>query len=194
MTKAQKTVLIIITVVVIGLLAYVAINQKGLIEPGEGGPQQEEEVLSPGGPVGTPEIEGGSPVSDDGKVLTNEGEVTNNAAEPGSQDAPQQTSPISEESVPSSAIKIKISSTGFEPNEFTVRSGEVVTVSITSVGTETHIFKFTDPSMSGVAVGVGPGETRAITFNAPENKGTYEFFCDVPGHAARGETGVMTVR
>jgi uncharacterized cupredoxin-like copper-binding protein len=35
-------------------------------------------------------------------------------------------------------------------------------------------------------------ETRAITFQAPE-PGEYEFYCDVPGHEARGEVGTMIV-
>jgi uncharacterized cupredoxin-like copper-binding protein len=52
---------------------------------------------------------------------------------------------------------------------------------------------FNDPSLSAVAVGVSPRETRAITFNAPSTPGEYPFVCDVPGHAGRGEVGKMIV-
>jgi len=67
-------------------------------------------------------------------------------------------------------------------------------VAVSSTDGYTHVFMFDDPSLSAVAVGVGPKETRAITFNAPAKAGTYSFHCDVPGHTARGEVGAMIVK
>jgi len=37
-------------------------------------------------------------------------------------------------------------------------------------------------------------ETRAVTFNAPVEKGEYSFRCNVGGHAGRGEVGKMIVK
>ncbi|MFH0712849.1 MAG: cupredoxin domain-containing protein [Candidatus Jorgensenbacteria bacterium] len=140
-----------------------------------------------------PVVPSTSPVTPEGQVVTPEGEPVQLDVLPGTPEAPQQSNPISEESVPEEAVKIRISAGGIDPASFTVGAGSVVIFSISSVDEQTHVFKFKDPDLQAVAVGVGPGETRAITFNAPE-AGDYEFFCDVPGHGGRGEVGVMTVK
>lgn len=134
-----------------------------------------------------------SPITIGGQVVTPQGAPVRLDVEPGSPEAPQQSNPVSEDVLPEDALKIRISAEGIFPDNFEVESGAVVTLSVTSTDTETHLFKFENPALKAVAVGVGPGETRAITFNAPD-EGSYDFFCDVPGHKARGETGVMVVR
>ncbi len=200
MNKAQTAILVIVTVIVLGFLVYVGINQQSpengeALPSGENGEvETEAEGEEATGLVGESEVVGGSLVTEEGQVVTDKGEPVDPTAEPGSPDAPKQTDPISEESVPRTAIKIKVSASGFTPNEFSVQSGKAITLSVTSVDDQTHVFAFNHPDLKGVAVGVGPGETRAITFNAPESKGTYEFFCNVPGHAQRGETGTMIVK
>ena len=103
-----------------------------------------------------------------------------------------QTPPLVEEQIPAAVIKIRATTTGFEPNEFSVKAGKPVSLAITGVDA-THVFKFNDPSLSNVAVGVANGETRGISFVAPSQTGDYSFYCDVPGHQARGEAGVMHV-
>ena len=133
-----------------------------------------------------------SPVTEEGEVVTQEGVPVKLDVEPGTPDAPQQSNPISEEALPEDTIKLQASAAGFSPNTFTVKSGTVVILSLTTADDRSHIFKFNDPNLSAVAIGVGTSKTRAITFNAPD-KGEYSFFCDVPGHAGRGETGVMVV-
>jgi plastocyanin len=138
-------------------------------------------------------VSSASPVTSEGQVITPGGAPVRLDASPGSPEAPQQSNPVSEEALPEDAIRIRISAEGINPESFEVESGSVVTISVTSTDTQTHLFKFRDPGLRAVAVGVGPGETRAITFNAPE-AGEYDFFCDVPGHESRGEVGVMTVR
>jgi plastocyanin len=190
MSKKQTIVLIIIAVIVLGGLVYLGVTQGPVVTPGE----EEGGEATTTKSIGETQVQGGSMVTEGGKVVTDEGEPVDNTAAPGSPTAPQQSDPISEDSVPRGAIKIQVSAAGFEPSEFTVNSGEVVTLSVASVDEQTHIFKFKDPSLKAVAVGVGPGEVRALTFNAPDKRGEYQFFCDVPGHAGRGETGTMTVK
>jgi uncharacterized cupredoxin-like copper-binding protein len=140
-------------------------------------------------------VTGASPVKEN-KVVTMEGKPVLNDAAPMSPQAPQQTAPISKETVASNGnvLKIDVSATGFNPKEFTVKPGAVMTIAVTSVDEFTHIFAFSDPSLEAVAVGLAPGETRAITFNAPAKAGEYEFKCGVPGHAGRGEVGKMIVK
>jgi plastocyanin len=140
-------------------------------------------------------IEGANKVSKDNKVLTREGKVTKNDVEPMSPDAPQQTGPIADVSTLSAdVLKITMTAQGIEPAEFNVSAGSPVSLSVTSGDKYTHIFKFNDSSLSAVAVGVRPNETRAITFGAPSTPGEYSIYCDVPGHTARGETAVMIVQ
>lgn len=140
-------------------------------------------------------VPGASPVKDN-KVLTMEGKPVNNAATPMSPQAPQQTAPISEAAVKNNTgiVKIQVSATGFNPASFSVKAGEAVTIAVTSADDFTHIFAFSDKSLEAVAVGLAPGETRAISFNAPTKAGEYEYKCGVPGHAGRGEVGKMIVK
>ena len=93
----------------------------------------------------------------------------------------------------SSGIQLEISSAGFLPSTFIARSGSAMAVSLAGADDETHVFKFDDPSIQLSPSGVGPMMTRVITFSAPSSTGDYTFRCDVPGHAARGEVGTMTV-
>ena len=112
----------------------------------------------------------------------------------GDPEAPMQSPPMEEEEIPKTAIKIGMSAEGISPETFEVQAGQTVILSITSEDQWTHVFKFENEDLSEVAVGLNPGETRTITFIAPKTTGEYEFFCDVPGHKARGETGKMIVK
>lgn len=109
-------------------------------------------------------------------------------------ETPSQSFPLEQSEVPKNAIKISITEKGITPASFEVEKGEKVMLSVSSGDQWTHIFKFKDKALEEVAVGVGPKETRAITFLAPKDKGEYEFYCDVPGHIERGEKGKMVVK
>jgi len=110
-------------------------------------------------------------------------------------DKPMSSAPLEEAEITKGAIRIGISADkGFEPSIFEVQKGETIVLAVTSQDEWTHIFKFEDEDLGPIAVGVGPGETRAITFYAPSEIGEYNFFCDVPGHEGRGEKGKMIVK
>jgi len=111
---------------------------------------------------------------------------------PGSPDAPQQSNPVAQSDVPKGALDIVVKDGSFTPSSFAVNSGEQVTIYFTSADGRTHSIGFEDASVQGIAVGIGPGETRSVTFKAPV-PGTYAFECNVPGHAAAGEQGTMVV-
>ncbi len=143
------------------------------------------------------QIPGANLVTTDNKVINANGVVAVNNAQPMSPEAPKQTTPMAKDQVaklPNSVIKLTVTAAGWNPNSFTVKAGAPVSVVITSGDSFTHVFAFDDPSLSAVAVGVSPQETRAITFNAPTKAGEYGFLCAVPGHAGRGETGKMIVK
>jgi plastocyanin len=135
-----------------------------------------------------------NPITTDNKVVTAEGEPTLNNVSQTSSQAPAETGPIKLEQVSTGAVKLEISAAGYNPKEFTVKSGAPVTVAVTSVDAYAHSFVFDDTSLSAIGVGVYGGETRAITFNAPDKPGEYTFFCNVGSHRTRGESGKMIVK
>jgi plastocyanin len=144
-----------------------------------------ENPNAPGVPVGPPPPEGISYNQADAaaeKVV-----VTGAPTQPG------QSLPVTgEQEIPKSAVKLTIArGAGFSPSSFTVRKGETVVVSITSGDDRSHTFVFDDASLSSVAVGVGPRETRVITFIAPAKAGSYVFRSNVFGAT---ESGTMVVK
>lgn len=139
-------------------------------------------------------VPGANPVAKDNVVVTAQGQPAQNNAVALTPEAPHQSAPITDvKTLPDKVIKLQVSSTGFTPKQINVSANSVVTISITSTDSYTHGFEFDSPDLSAIRIGVSPGETRAITFNAPK-AGSYAFHCMVPGHAARGETGTMIVK
>ncbi len=131
-----------------------------------------------------------------GNISANTGTSSENLGENAWKSAanPSQSSPLEQSEVPKEAIEISITEKGITPASFEVKAGKEATLSVSSADQWTHIFKFKDKVLEEVAVGVGPKETRAITFLAPKEKGEYEYYCDVPGHIERGEKGKMIVK
>jgi nitrite reductase (NO-forming) len=92
----------------------------------------------------------------------------------------------------------------FNPSSATVSSGAEVEVTLTNVGALEHswvlIGSDTDAAtatdaeaISGATTGAVPGgQTGEVTFTAP-SAGSYQFICTVPGHAAAGMVGTLTV-
>ncbi len=154
--------------------------------------EEEFEIETISSEEGVSVVPGGDRVVE-GRVINREGQEVQTDVKPMSPGAPQQTSPIEREELSEEVVQLDISAAGWNPDEFTVEAGSVVALSVSSTDEFTHIFKFDDESLQAVAVGVSAGQTRAITFNAPDTPGEYTFRCDVPGHARRGEVGVMIV-
>jgi len=137
---------------------------------------------------------GANLVTPDNKVVTSEGVVASNSAIPMSEEAPKQSGFLDKESLPEEVIKLNVGNNKFEPNSFTVKAGAPTTISLTGVDSFSHVITFESPSLSAIAILVGPNQTKAITFNAPMQPGDYVFRCDSPEHAANGETGKMIVK
>jgi hypothetical protein len=132
-----------------------------------------------------------------GKVITNTGAVVENTALAGSQAAPQQSYPMeSAKDLPSSTIKLTVTSSAFSPNEFTVNRGQAVSLAVTNINTTTYseVFRFDDSSLEAVVLGLAKGQTKTITFNAPTKAGEYVFFSDMFDHRAQGAVGKMIVK
>jgi hypothetical protein len=184
----KKTIIWIVVILVVAVAVVIAMKWNYY---GPTPKNLEEQTLKPSN-IAAP---GASVVSTSGIVVTPEGKAVRNDAKPMSPEAPQESLPITDKnSVSQDKIDIKVSATGITPKEFRVKANAVTNLLVSSGDQFTHLFKFQDPSLSAIAVGVGPGDpTRLITFNAPLKKGEYQYFCDVPGHIGRGESGKMIV-
>ena len=92
----------------------------------------------------------------------------------------------------------------YEPDTLTVPSGAQVSLTLENTGVLEHswvlIPNTVEPeaadetdALGGASTGVVPGgASNTIVFNAPP-VGTYTFVCTVPGHAAGGKIGTLTV-
>lgn len=182
----KKTIVwIIIAVVVVAIAVLTLTGMFNAPKPTEQTTNKPSNIAAPGA----------STVSTSGIVVTREGKAARNDAKPMSPEAPQESLPITDKSsVTVNTVDIKVAATGITPKEFRVKAGAVTHLLVSSGDEFTHLFKFQDPSLSAIAVGIGPGDpTRLITFNAPTKKGEYQYICDVPGHVGRGESGKMIV-
>jgi len=94
----------------------------------------------------------------------------------------------------------------FEPMEFTVPAGQVITVNAVNNGAVEHEFvifnfgtdageKFGDEDEANIywEVEVFPGESSTTTFTAPTEPGIYSVTCGIEGHLEAGMVGTLTV-
>ncbi|MCC6315668.1 MAG: cupredoxin domain-containing protein [Thermomicrobiales bacterium] len=78
----------------------------------------------------------------------------------------------------------------FDPKELTIPAGQEVTVHLPNEGAAPHTFSI---DALKVSVDQAPGETDVQTsINAPA--GTYEYYCNVPGHKEAGMVGTLTAQ
>lgn len=137
---------------------------------------------------------GANPITPDNKVVTPTGQVATSSGRPMDPGTPRQTSFLDPATLPASLIKLNVGSGRFDPKEFSTTAGAPTSFSLTGTDNLTHLIAFDDASLGAIIILVGPGQTKAITFNAPEKTGDYTFHCEAPGHTEQGETGKMIVR
>ena len=192
---------LVVVVIIIAIIASSGKQQTGTNKSSEANvPVASSEALSKEA-IATPEevqqaqpvIEGASKVIDN-VVVTPAGKPVKNDALAGTAEAPQRTDISNPDVLPPEAIKLTVSNQGFNPAQFEVKAGQVVTLGLSTTD-GVHTIVFDDPSLQAIRLNVNPEVGRAITFNAPTEAGEYSFYCDVPGHREdNGETGVMVVK
>lgn len=102
--------------------------------------------------------------------------------------APAAASPSGEQAV--REIMVEGKEFSFTPAILTVKQGETVRVVFKNTGTMPHDFVVDGLDVRTKVVGGGQQDT--ITFTASE-KGTFEYYCSVGNHRARGMVGKITV-
>lgn len=79
----------------------------------------------------------------------------------------------------------------YTPNKITVKAGQPVQLVLDNKGVIEHDFVV---DRFKVKMGlIQPGKTGTVTFT-PNAKGTFPFYCSVPGHKEAGMTGTLVVQ
>ena len=81
----------------------------------------------------------------------------------------------------------------WQPNTLTVSPGAKVTLQVQNTGNTAH--SFIGPALGvSTAKPIATGATTPVSFTAPNTAGTYQFWCDIPGHAEAGMVGEVIVK
>jgi len=136
-------------------------------------------------------VPGANPISSNNVVLTPTGEPTNASAQSTASNAPKQTGFLDKATLPKTLAQTTIANNAFTPNTITTQAGAPTSFALTSGDNLVHVLNFDDSSLSAIAILVGPGQTKAITFNAPKKAGSYIFHDSTPGSTA---TGTLVVK
>jgi plastocyanin len=82
----------------------------------------------------------------------------------------------------------------FTPNRFQARPGERLLITLTNRGGMPHgiAFEFADKQRS-MRQAVQPGQSSTISITAPQQPGTYLYYCPVGNHRDQGMTGRLVV-
>jgi len=107
---------------------------------------------------------------------------------------------------PSTKISFTMTDFAFNPNEFTIPAGEDITLNVTHNGTMEHSFivmkygtdagkMFDEADKVNVywEVDLQPGDSETVLFRAPDEPGTYQIICGMPGHLQSGMIGKLIV-
>ena len=81
----------------------------------------------------------------------------------------------------------------WQPNTITAKPGDKVTLTVNNSGNTAH--NFISPAL-GVSNGqdIPTGKVTQVSFTVPNQPGTYQFWCNIPGHAEAGMVGEVTVQ
>jgi heme/copper-type cytochrome/quinol oxidase subunit 2 len=137
------------------------------------------------------QIPGASLITKDNQVVNSNGVVTKTDAMPFTRTAPEIVS-IAPDQLPEEVIRLEIFDNSITPSSFKVRASSSVSLAVTSADNKVHSFLFNNAIVGAIAMGLDGGQTKAVTFTAPK-PGKYYFQCGIPGHASKGEAGVMEV-
>lgn len=75
----------------------------------------------------------------------------------------------------------------FKPNTLALRKGEKTTINFKNTGFHTFVLEEFDVNVDL------KGKTEGSVTFTPDKVGTFEYFCDVPGHREAGMKGTLTV-
>ena len=86
-------------------------------------------------------------------------------------------------------VTVKLEDIFFDPKEVTIPANTPIEFDLPNTGASPHDFSI---DALKISVAVEPGDTGKVVINAPA--GTYEYYCNVPGHKEAGMVGTLTVK
>jgi len=110
------------------------------------------------------------------------------AGPPGAPAAPAAASPATTGAAAAQSVEFVAHDIFFEPKEVTIPANTDVTAMIRNDGAAPHNFSIDE---LGISIDLAPGSTEKTVINAPP--GTYQYYCDVPGHKEAGMVGKLIV-
>lgn len=128
-----------------------------------------------------------------GTLVVREMDAAEQAVDTANEDAAVDEEQAAEEAageVPAEAAAQTVTSFDiyFEPKEVTIPADTDVTFTLPNNGVTLHNFAI---DALGIDVDQPPGATETVVINAPP--GSYEYYCNVPGHKAAGMFGTLIV-
>ena len=123
------------------------------------------------------------------REMTAEEQAADTANEDAAADASAATAEAAGEA-PAAASAVTVTSFDiyYEPKEITIPANTDVTITLPNDGVSSHDFSI---DALNVAVALPPGETQTVVINAAP--GSYEYYCNVPGHKEAGMVGTLIV-
>ena len=138
-------------------------------------------------------VPGANPIATDNKVLTPTGQVTQTSGRSIDVTAPKQTGILDKASLPKTLLQVTVVNGKFTPATISATAGAPISFSLTSGDSYVHVLGFSDPALSAISILVGPNQTKAITFNAPNKAGSYTF-TDSAGSGNVAASGTLIVK
>ena len=123
------------------------------------------------------------------REMTAEEQAADTANEDAAADASAATAEAAGEA-PAAASAVTVTSFDiyYEPKEITIPANTDVTITLPNDGVTSHDFSI---DALNVTVALPPGETQTVVINAAP--GSYEYYCNVPGHKEAGMVGTLIV-
>jgi len=87
-------------------------------------------------------------------------------------------------------INLKAEDIKFDTMSLTAKVGQPVTLNFLNAGSLEHSFVI--EALNVKLEHVQAGQTATVTFT-PASAGTFDFYCDIPGHKDAGMKGTLTV-
>jgi plastocyanin len=93
----------------------------------------------------------------------------------------------------SAALNINMTATEFkyDPNVINASPGQTIDLTLKNIGSVRHTWVL---DQENIKLTVDPGQSVSKTFTAPTTPGTYQFYCDEPGHKEAGMVGQLIVK
>ena len=91
------------------------------------------------------------------------------------------------------ALNVSMTATEFkyDPNVINASPGQTINLTVKNIGSVQHTWVL---DQGNIKLTIDPGKSESKTFTAPTAPGTYQFYCDEPGHKEAGMVGQLIVK